>query len=243
MILSLGSRKFDLSQGVSIALPIKAGAQSVNAWYLDPVDIKPVEGDGFIGDVSQGGSVNFRDIYFNPHGHGTHTESVGHISKAFHSINTIDCSAPCLAQLVSVQPEVRGEDQVITLASLGELIDEADALVIRTLPNAEEKRSRHYSNSNPPFLDVEVIPKLNEMGVKHLLIDTPSVDKEQDDGALACHHAYWNYPEAPSYHRTITELIYVPDHVKDGIYALQLFVAAFENDAAPSNPHLFAEIE
>ena len=41
----------------------------------------------WVGDVKQGGSVNFRNISFNPHGNGTHTECVGHISKEDFSIN------------------------------------------------------------------------------------------------------------------------------------------------------------
>jgi hypothetical protein len=40
-----------------------------------------VDGD-FIGKgLLQGSSTNFNNIYFNPHGHGTHTECVGHITE------------------------------------------------------------------------------------------------------------------------------------------------------------------
>ena len=39
---------------------------------------------------------------------------------------------------------------------------------------------------------------------------------------------------------TITEMIFVPDEVADGIYALSLQVAPFVADAAPSRPLLFA---
>jgi hypothetical protein len=38
---------------------------------------------------------------------------------------------------------------------------------------------------------------------------------------------------------TITELAFVPDDVKDGLYLLNLQVAPFDNDAAPSRPLLF----
>lgn len=243
MILSLASKKFDMSQGQSIAIPIKDGADAVNAWYLGPVVIKPVRGEDFIGDVNLGGAVNFKDIYFNPHGHGTHTETYGHISKEPHPINELALGSPCLAQVISVTPEKIEDDQVITKNCLPVLNPEVDAIVIRTLPNDASKKNRHYSDTNPPYIDVRVVDLLNEIEIKHILIDTPSVDRESDEGALAFHHAFWNYPKAPYADRTITELIYVPDSVQDGTYALQLFVAAFENDAAPSNPHLFAEIE
>ncbi len=78
-----------------------------------------------------------------------------------------------------------------------------------------------------------------ERGIKHLLIDQPSVDKEEDGGALAAHKAFWNIPKNPELHATITELIFVPDEVEDGLYLLNLQVAPMENDAAPSRPVLF----
>ena len=83
---------------------------------------------------------------------------------------------------------------------------------------------------------------LYEQGVRHFLIDTPSVDREEDGGDLAAHHAFWNYPSAPRLDATITELIFVPEIVKDSIYFLDLQVAALENDASPSKPLLYSVI-
>jgi arylformamidase len=83
---------------------------------------------------------------------------------------------------------------------------------------------------------------LRECGVHHLLLDLPSIDKEADDGKLSAHHAFWHYPEATRKDCTITELIYVPDHVKDGEYLLCIHFPSFENDAAPSKPVLYAFI-
>ena len=77
------------------------------------------------------------------------------------------------------------------------------------------------------------------MGVKHLLIDLPSVDKEKDDGALLAHKAFWNIPKAPRLDATITEFIYVPDTIEDGTYLLNLMIAPFHNDATPSKPILY----
>jgi hypothetical protein len=42
---------------------------------------------------------------------------------------------------------------------------------------------------------------------------------------------------------TITEFIYVPNAVEDGEYFLNLQIAPFENDAAPSKPILYKIIE
>ncbi len=77
----------DFSKPIDISIPMRAGIENVNAWYVDPVKIEPVKGEGFVGSVAEGGSVNFRDIDFNPHGNGTHTECVGHIAPEVFSGN------------------------------------------------------------------------------------------------------------------------------------------------------------
>ena len=75
------------------------------------------------------------------------------------------------------------------------------------------------------------------------MIDTPSVDKELDEGKLAAHHAYWDYPNNPRLDATITELVYVPNEIKDGLYLLNLQMAAIENDASPSKPTLYVIVD
>ena len=59
---------------------------------------------------------------------------------------------------------------------------------------------------------------------------------------LAAHHAFWNYPAVTDLRRTITEMIHVPDEVRDGEYILELQVPHFINDAAPSRPLLYAPL-
>lgn len=234
---------YDTSEPIDISIPLRAGEKNVNAWYVDPVKIEPVMTDQFTGSVALGGAVNFNDIAFNPHGNGTHTECVGHISKEKYSINQCLKEFIFPAKVVSVMPENVGEDQIIRkqdIAKAWEAIPEkAKAVVIRTLPNPISKINQQYSNTNPPYLDVEVVDYLLEKRVEHLLIDLPSVDREFDDGVLAAHHRFWNYPESPQLHRTISELIYVPDEVKDGFYLLNFQIASFENDASPSKPTLY----
>jgi len=57
------------------------------AWYIDAPKFSPVVLGDWKGSVAQGGSVNFFNVEFNPHAHGTHTETAGHITKKRHSIN------------------------------------------------------------------------------------------------------------------------------------------------------------
>lgn len=232
----------DLGAGIDIALPIQRAENAASAWYCPPSDISPVMTEHFVGSVQKGGAVNFNNISFNPHGNGTHTECVGHISKEFYSINQLLKRSFFLAQLVTIEPKKIEEDQVITLEQLKAVFNttkKLEALVLRTLPNLEDKKTRQYTNTNPPFVEAKAMNWLYEQGIRHFLIDTPSVDKEVDGGALAAHHAYWNYPANPRLDATITELVYVSNEVSDGLYFLNLQTAAFENDATPSKPILY----
>ncbi|MFM7054031.1 MAG: cyclase family protein, partial [Bacteroidota bacterium] len=61
----------------------------------------------------------------------------------------------------------------------------------------------------------------------------------RDEGRLEAHHAFWQYPDSPRIGTTITELIFVPDHVADGSYLLNLMITSLENDASPSKPVLY----
>lgn len=116
---------------------------------------------------------------------------------------------------------------------------DTESLVLRTLPNPESKRHMDHSGTNPPFLEAKAAVWLNVQGVCHLLLDLPSVDREEDGGALQAHKAFWGLPDQPRPEATITELIYVPEAVADGKYMLNLQMAALENDASPSRPILF----
>ncbi|PCJ82091.1 MAG: metal-dependent hydrolase [Flavobacteriales bacterium] len=233
--------KVDLSKPIDISIPMRAGEKSVSAWYVSPVKIEPVRTESFVGSVKEGGSVNFRDIMFNPHGHGTHTECVGHISKEDYSINQCLKQFFFLAELISVQPQSIGEDKIITKEQIENALSEkeTDVIIIRTLPNDDTKLRKQYSNTNPPYLHHDAAKFIRDSGIKHLLIDLPSVDREVDEGKLLAHKAFWEYPENPQTDMTITELIYVPNEIDDGSYLLNIQFASFENDASPSKPVLY----
>jgi len=238
----------NLSKPIDLSIPLTNTDQNPIAWYLEKPFIEPVRFGDWIGKVSEGSSsTNFNNIYFNPHGHGTHTECLGHITKEFYSINQSLKHFFFLAEVISVSPEVHEDDLVITKSQIEKALSgkTPEAIVIRTLPNRNDKTSKNYSNTNPPYLEDSAATFLRELGVQHLLVDLPSVDKEHDEGKLLAHKAFWNVtdvanlnPDARS-SATITELIFVPNHVSDGSYLLNLQIAAFENDASPSKPILY----
>ncbi|RFC53578.1 cyclase family protein [Brumimicrobium aurantiacum] len=233
--------KIDLNKGIDLSIPLSNDADNPLAWYVKPPRFEPVMEDEWIGEVKQGGAVNFRNIFFNPHGHGTHTECLGHITPEIYSINKHLNQYFFKAVVISVSPVHKGEDAVVTLAQLEKLkeYDSVEAVILRTLPNTPDKKSKNYSSTNPPYLDVDCLELFNQKKIKHLLLDLPSVDKESDGGELAFHHGFWQVPENPRFDRTITEMIFVPNEVEDGTYLLNLQVAPFENDASPSRPVIF----
>ncbi len=231
----------DLSKPLDISITLKASKENANAWYIGEPKIAPVVIGDWVASVDEGATVNFNNIEFNPHAHGTHTECVGHITKKFHSINKCLKRFMFVAEVITVAPELKAGDYVISKEQLRFLIrnKELEALVIRTMPNTKDKKSRQYSNTNWPYLTEEAAIYIRECGVKHLLIDLPSVDKEKDDGKLLAHKAFWDVDGTMRTNATITEFIYVPNKVLDGTYILNLQIAPFKNDATPSKPILY----
>ncbi|HFA51991.1 MAG TPA: cyclase family protein [Bacteroidetes bacterium] len=227
----------DLAKPIDLSIPVG----QVNCFYAPPLEASPYRSGGFIGSVKAGAPVNFFNVKFNPHGNGTHTECMGHISEKQYSVNKYLKQFHFFAKLISVVPEVKNGDQIITKKSIENIIpgNIEEALIIRTLPNTIKKTTRNYSGANPPYFDKNAIGYMVEKGVKHLIVDLPSIDREEDGGALAGHKTFWQYPDENRLDCTITELVYIPENIKDGIYWLNLQVAAFELDASPGRPVIY----
>ncbi|GIV26898.1 MAG: arylformamidase [Bacteroidia bacterium] len=234
--------KVDLSHPMPISIPIQHN-NGVRAWYVDFPKIEPVKMGNWVGEVKQGGSVNFKDIYFNPHGHCTHTECVGHITPEDISIFQTLRNYFFKSKLISVLPEyLENGDKVITQQSLLPHLNEdtsIDALIIRTIPNDESKFVANYSNTNPIYLTKYAVEYIVQKNVQHLILDLPSIDKEKDDGQLIGHKTFWNYPVEKFSLKTITELAFIPNSILDDWYFLNLQIAPLHNDATPSNPVLY----
>lgn len=259
-MLALLDNKYqiDLSKPIDISIPLTNTDENPIAWYIEKPAIEPVVFGDWIGKVSEGkSSTNFNNIFFNPHGHGTHTECLGHITNDFYSINQSLKQFFFLAKLITIEPVKIGDDYVITKEHISTSLNvttegastslnvTSEALIIRTLPNQKDKKSKKYSNTNPPYLSEEAAIFIRESEIQHLLIDLPSVDKEHDEGKLLAHKAFWNVKDTHNLNSdarlnaTITEMIYVPDEIEDGNYILNLQIASFENDASPSKPILY----
>jgi kynurenine formamidase len=241
--------QIDLSKPIDISIPLTNTDENPIAWYLGKPVIEPVKVDDWVGKVSEGSSsTNFNNIFFNPHAHGTHTECLGHITRDFYSINQCLKHFFFTAELISITPETIDNDLAITKNQIETALSGKthEAIIIRTLPNPESKKSKKYSHTNPAYLTEEAAIFIREIGVQHLLIDLPSVDREEDEGKLLAHKAFWNVKNVVDLNDdarldcTITEMIFVDSSVNDGSYILNLQIASFENDASPSKPILYS---
>ena len=256
------SFRMDSTQSHDLSIPLRFGGDRLSAFGIGPAESSVVSFPGFCGDTTRGGSCNVEEYRLIPHGQGTHTECVGHVVDQDVAISDVLKDAWIPATVFSLSPEPvfqcrdqyaaasQRDDTCISCDRLCEALDQFNdtrfhcALIIRTLPNPSNKKTKNYDMA--PFFSSDAMAKLAESPVRHLLVDIPSVDRMDDQGMLSNHRLFWGLaPEGhdlnaqrPS-HRTITELIYVPDSVTDGYYLLNLQIPAFIADTAPSRPLIY----
>lgn len=259
--------KFDLSKPFDISIPFDFNGEQVNAYGVEKANSKACEAGEIVGDTRRGGSCNFEQVKLIPHCNGTHAECVGHITNE--RISILDCLQDSLipAILLSVKP-VKATERVESYSSV---ITDNDwiitrneleknylrfsnnftdfAFIVRTLPNDKSKLTATYLEEIPPFFTTEAMEFINKIGARHLLCDLPSIDRIYDEGKLSNHRIFWNVEqeefeinERTRADKTITELIYVPDEIADGIYLLNLQIAPFVAEASPARPILFPSI-
>lgn len=262
-----GIYKIDTNYPVDISIPLDFYGKQPNTYNIENASAMACEVENFIGDTRRGGSCNFEEYKLVAHCNGTHTECIGHISDERIAVNETLKDVFIPSTLISVQPEKANEtndtyspsknsgDLLITRKLLEAKLNGMnknfidgfiDGLIIRTLPNDESKKSRRYMDYPPPFFSIDAMEYIKSLNVKHLLVDIPSVDRTFDEGKLSAHHIFWGVEQgshsvnAENHSmNTITEMIYVPDGIKDGEYILNIQIASFKSDASPSRPVIF----
>ena len=258
-VFSISDKKFkvDFSKGKDISIPLFFNGDQPNTYGVSIATSRPYKDGQFIGDTRKGGPCNFETYNFTPHCNGTHTEGIGHITKERISILESLKDEIIPSYLITVVPKkskeeykpvLNAEDLVITKQQIQENLqgvnnDFLKGLIIRTLPNLKQKKERNYMQNPSSFFTIDAMNYIVGLGVKHLLVDTPSVDRLFDDGILSAHNIFWETKEKilniDALHKTITEMIFVANEIKDGKYLLNLQFAPFVADAAPSRPILY----
>lgn len=256
---------------IDLAIPLDFDGPQPDAFGLPRASRAPYTSGSFIAEVAQGGSVNCDLVQLAPHGNGTHTETVGHIVVAPPPIARLQLAPLIPAALLTVEASVLyetddsyaagdGDDFVITAAAiegawdaLGASPTWATALVLRR-DGAHDISGAEWSGNNPTYLTHEAMRFIRSLGVQHLLVDLPSVDREDDHGLLSNHRVFWDIHgdegrhaplphDHPAHGRTITEMICAPQDQPDTIAVLNLQIPRWRLDAAPSWPRLFLSEE
>lgn len=262
--VSFGGRRWraDLAHAVDLSIPLHFDGEQPRFFGASAAHAQSVEAGSFIGDVRRGGSVNCATYSLVPHCNGTHTECIGHVTSEPLSVRELASDHLIPAVLVSIAPESAASseetsnpapapgDRLITqrvLRSSAHAPVAAGALIVRTLPNDPEKRHRDYDAAGPaPYFTAEAMQWIVAHDIRHLVVDLPSIDRAADEGRLTAHRLFWGMPAGSRTQAgatrstcTITELAYIDNAVADGTYLLNLQVAPFMADAAPSRPVLY----
>lgn len=240
------SYSFDPSQPIDLSLPLVEGDQNPNCYFAENVKFETIRMGTFVGSVAEGGPCNYQKITLTPHGNGTHTECYGHISaKTEASLYHCLKKFLYLCYVISMPVRQKNNDLILLLEDLKAISipEYIEALVIRSTPNTEEKKRKVYSGTNPPYFEEGIGKYLAMKNINHWLVDLPSVDRESDGGVLQNHKDFWNFPDPVRTDCTITELVFVTNEVKDGLYLLNLQTTSLCMDASPSKPLLYSLYE
>lgn len=235
--LQKNEKTFTIDDSIFYSLTIGIQKQqNVNCYYLSNPEFTYFESPQFSGNLKKGGSVNCEKISYYPHASGTHTECALHIANVDFTMADIEIPLLQLCQLHSITPTIINNDLVISEKHFKSInnTENATAILIRTLPNTNEKINKNYSDTNPPYFTKEAMSYLKSLGFQHILTDLPSIDKESDEGKLAAHKAWFLTNEIADKNRTITEFIYIKNEIADGHYYLNMQFPKMETDAVSS---------
>ena len=242
----------DLDNGIDISIPFNFDKKNPQFYDNSSPKVNYYNSNNIEYALDKGGNCNVPIVKFNIHCSGTHTESANHIDERAPLINEIKISDFIYSKLISIKPtnyleneryhcKLEKYDSFITKKILHDIINnnissDVGALIIRTLPNDSSKINRNYNLDYHPFFTNDAILYLKDIGIKHIIVDTPSIDRYDDGGKLGNHHLFFKNGKTVN---TITELVFIPNSCTDGYYFINLEVMNFGLDAAPSRPKLF----
>jgi kynurenine formamidase len=234
----------DSARRADLFIPVRFGAPdaSVSAFGIESAAKQPYAVGTFRLSVEQGAGCNCEVLTITPHGQGTHTECVGHISRTPVAVAEVVRETLLVALLVTLEPEYSDGDRRLTPTAVEAALSGyhgllPSAIVVRTVLPDVDRRAYHWGGTNPPYFMPEALALLAAKGFEHLVVDLPSVDPEVDGGALTAHHAWWDGDSRRG--ASITELVVIPEALADGLYFLDLAFGAIESDASPSKPVLY----
>lgn len=213
---------------INSTIPIHTVISVATPWQCFGIDA--VRYDNLF-KIRNGVGCNCDRINFCPHANGTHYESRAHVYEdGERVIESIRSLPPLLVAKLIKFENIKNE---------AEAQDEFTAVIVKTSMVAKHLASStfDFTGTNPPYIHVDVMRHILKSfpGLKVLLVDLPSVDPESDGGKLSAHKLFFSEPRTAG----IVELCHIPNHAKEGTYALSLNVAPFDSDASPCAPVIY----
>jgi arylformamidase len=245
LTVEIAGRRWQVgTAGRDLSIPLAFDAPQPTFFGAARAAATVVTAGSFVGDVQRGGSCNCSTHTLTPHCNGTHTECVGHVTAERLSVRDLAGEHLNAALLVSVGPAPVITRRAIAAAIGARELSHYRALVVRTLPNTRDKLERNYDRAPAAYFEADAMRLIVENGITALVVDLPSLDRG-DDAELTTHRIFWGLPpgarsaaQATRPNATVTELAFIDDSIPDGQYLLNLQVAPFVADAAPSRPIL-----
>jgi kynurenine formamidase len=189
--------------------------------------------------VSVAASVHAATVHdLNPHT-ATHIEGLAHLEGSGVPIGELLEKFLFPATLTTVLPErAENGDAILrrdTLAAgLGPFDPFQEAVIIRSFSRG--CANTRFTGTNPPYFEPEAAAFLSQRGTRLLAVDLPSLDREEDGGALAAHRAFLGGAGAS---RAVIELARIPAEAPDGRYLLEVVPLRWQLDASPVRPILY----
>ncbi len=250
---------WQLASPVSLAATIAFDGTGARWFDTAPAHSWPHRVGDFSGSVFTGASCNCRTVEITPHGAGTHTESVGHLTADEHHVIgvlppgllpslllRVNTAAVAATRESSDYPP-QTHDLLITAASViaawPERLPFAPSALVLATPARQP---------TPAYLTRECAHELVSRGIRHLVVDLPSLDRCADNGALTAHRIFFGLPSRGTQSTlpisrdalrgdcTVTELASIPETLAAGPGFLQIQAPAWNGDAIPSRPLWFA---
>jgi kynurenine formamidase len=245
-----------MGKATSLAATLDFDGPHPRHFGAPPATSRPFVAGSFNGEVARGASCNCRSVTLIPHCHGTHTESVAHLTRE--PLSPLDLvplqplpgllldvtPVPCESSSETADPPPRPGDRLVTAAAIDKAWrahDEAAPTVLALRTGAQTW------TGEAAYLSLEAARLLVARGILHVVLELPSVDRSDDDGRLGAHRVFFGLPpantalaEARRAQCTVTELARIPASVPAGPCAIQLQLTAWSGDAVPCRPVHYA---
>ena len=195
----------DLEKGCDLSIRNDFSGNAPTFFGAEQPEAVPQHSGDFIGDLESGGSCNVPIVSCNIHCTGTHTECVSHIQDSKFKLPDKCPKGFIPAYIITVEPVAANSindsyhcdisKSIVISKELikSKILTSCEALIVRTLPNNQSILSRNYDDQHAPFFTNDAICYINELGIMHLLVDVPSIDKPDDGGRLGNHRLFFDY--------------------------------------------------